>query len=70
MRDWNQTSNIVYGIEKWDTDKREWIPHKFCGEDLEEIGELIDLLQQIFPDAEMRPAQYTVKEFQHIRSFG
>ena len=60
----------VYGVERWDESLREWRPQRFDCRDLEEVGEVIDLLNQAMPNAEFRPAQYTVKEFQVIRSFG
>lgn len=60
----------VYAVERWDSNKREWIPHRFDCHDLEEVGEVIDLLNTALPDAEFRPAQYTVEEFQYIKSFG
>lgn len=60
----------VYGVERWDESFREWRPQRFDCRDLEEVGEVIDLLNQAMPNAEFRPAQYTVKEFQVIRSFG
>lgn len=60
----------VYGVERWDESLREWRPQRFDCRDLEEVGEVIDLLNQAMPNAEFRPAQYTVKEFQIIRSFG
>lgn len=63
-------SNIIYGVEKWDDTVKDWRPQRFGCQDLEEVGEVIDLLNQAMPDREFRPAQYTVKEFQYIRSFG
>ena len=60
----------IYGVERWDTIRKEWRPQRFDCQDLEEVGEVIDLLNQAMPNAEFRPAQYTVKEFQVIRSFG
>lgn len=62
--------NIVYGIEKWDAQRGQWIPHRFEINSLEEVGEVIDLLETALPNVEFRPAQYTIKEFQYIRSFG
>lgn len=63
-------NNIVYGVEKWDDARKEWVPHRFDCKDLAEVGEVIDLLEQVMPDREFRPVQYTVKEFQYIKSFG
>ena len=60
----------TYGVERWDESLREWRPQRFDCRDLKEVGEVIDLLNQAMPNAEFRPAQYTVKEFQMIRSFG
>lgn len=60
----------IYGVERWDTVRQEWRPQRFDCQDLEEVGKAIDLLNQAMPNAEFRPAQYTVKEFQVIRSFG
>lgn len=60
----------VYGVERWDESLREWRPQRFDCRDLEEVGDVIDLLNQAMPNAEFRPAQYTVREFQVIRSFG
>lgn len=60
----------VYGVERWDAICQEWRPQRFDCQDLEEVGKVIDLLNQAIPNAEFRPAQYTVKEFQMIRSFG
>ena len=63
-------NNITYGVEKWDSEAREWKPQRFDCKDLAEAGKVINLLNEAMPDAEFRPAQYTVKEFQYIRSFG
>lgn len=60
----------VYAVERWDDARKEWRPHRFDCQDLEEVGEVIDLLNVAMPDVEFRPAQYTVEEFQYIKSFG
>lgn len=60
----------IYGVEKWDTYRQEWVPQRFDCQDLEEVGEVINLLEQALPNVEFRPAQYTVEEYQYIRSFG
>lgn len=60
----------IYGVEKWDEQRKEWVPQRFDCKDLEEVGEVIDLLDAAMPYREFRPAQYTVEEFQIIRSFG
>lgn len=60
----------VYGVERWDESLHEWRPQRFDCQSLEEVGEVIDLLNQAMPNVEFKPAQYTVKEFQVIRSFG
>lgn len=60
----------IYGVEKWDDQRKEWLPQRFdCG-DLEEVGEVINLLEEALPDREFRPAQYIVEEFQYIKVFG
>ena len=60
----------VYGVEKWDEQRKEWIPQRFDCKDLQEVGEVIDLLDVAMPYREFRPAQYTVEEFQYIKAFG
>lgn len=60
----------IYGVEKWDDTQKEWLPQRMGCKDLVELGEVINLFEQIMPDQEFRPAQYTVKEFQYIRRFG
>lgn len=60
----------TYVVERWNEEKRDWFPQRFDVSDLEEMGEVIDLLQEVFPEGEFRPAQYTVSEFQYIKSFG
>ena len=59
----------IYGIERWDDQRKEWIPQRFNCKDLEEVGEVIDLLDAAMPYREFRPAQYTVEEFQYIKTF-
>lgn len=61
--------NIIYGIEWWDDDRKEWRPHRFGGEDLYEMAEALRLIEDAIPWKEFRLAQYTVTEFQHIKSF-
>ena len=60
----------IYGVERWDDQRKEWIPQRFDCKDLEEVGEVIDLLDSAMPYREFRPAQYTVEEFQYIKTFG
>jgi len=63
-------NSTIFGVEKWDDELREWRPQRFDCKDLQEVGEVIDLLNEAMPDREFRPAQYNVEEFQIIRSFG
>lgn len=60
----------IYGVEKWDDRRKEWIPQRFDCQDLEEVGEVISILEEALPNREFRPAQYTVEEFQYIKTFG
>lgn len=60
----------TYVIERWDEKEKLWRPQRFDVNDLEEVGEVIDLLQEVFPSGEFRPAQYTISEFQYVKSFG
>ncbi len=60
----------IYGIERWDNTRREWMPQRFGHEDLNEMAEALRLLEEALPDTEFRLAQYTVEEFQYIRHFG
>jgi len=60
----------TYVIERWNEKEKRWQPQRFDVNDLEEVGEVIDLLQEVFPHGEFRPAQYTISEFQYIKSFG
>lgn len=60
----------TYVIERWDEDGKLWRPQRFDVNDLEEVGEVIDLLQEVFPSGEFRPAQYTISKFQYVKSFG
>jgi hypothetical protein len=61
--------NSIYGIERWDVNKREWIPQRFGGEDLNEMAEALRLLEDILPDTELRLAQYTVSEYKEIHEY-
>lgn len=63
-------NSIIFGVEKWDDELREWKPQRFDCKDLQEVGEVIDLLNEAMPDREFRPAQYNVEEFQYIKQFG
>jgi len=63
-------NSTIFGVEKWDDELREWRLQRFDCKDLQEVGEVIDLLNEAMPDREFRPAQYNVEEFQIIRSFG
>ena len=58
--------NYIYGVEKWDEQRKEWIPQRFDCKDLQEVGEVINLLDEAMPYREFRPAQYTVEEYHHI----
>lgn len=60
----------IYGVERWDDQRKMWIPQRFDCKDLEEVGEVIDLLDAAMPYREFRPAQYIVEEFQYIKTFG
>ena len=60
----------VYGVEKWDDKRCQWMPLRFDCRDLKEVEETIDLLERALPQSEFKPAQYTVDEFRVIRSFG
>ena len=60
----------IYGIEKWDNRRKEWMPQRFDCQDLEEVGEVIDILNEALPNREFRPAQYTVEEYHYIKNFG
>ncbi len=60
----------TYVIERWNEKEKRWQPQRFDVNSLEEVGEVIDLLQEVFPHGEFRPAQYTISEFQYIKSFG
>lgn len=62
-------SNSIYGIERWDVNKREWVPQRFGGEDLNEMAEALRLLEDILPDTELRLAQYTVSEYKEIHEY-
>ena len=59
----------IYGVEKWDDRCKAWIPQRFDCHDLEEVGEVINILEEALPNREFRPAQYTVEEFQYIKTF-
>lgn len=64
-----QKFSPIYGIERWDVEKREWIPHRFGGESLSEMAEALRLLEDILPDAELRLAQYNVSEYTQIHEY-
>ena len=59
----------IYGVEKWDDRRKEWIPQRFDCHNLEEVGEVIDILEEALPNREFRPAQYTVEEYHYIKNF-
>ena len=61
--------NYIYTIEKWDEKQRLWRPFRFGGQDLSEMGEALQLIEDAIPHSEFRLAQYTVEEFQYIKSF-
>jgi len=61
--------NPIYGIERWDINKREWVPQRFGGESLNEMAEALRLLEDILPDTELRLAQYSVSEYEHIHEY-
>lgn len=64
-----QKFNPIYGIERWDVEKREWVPQRFGGESLNEMAEALRLLEDILPDAELRLAQYDVSEYTQIYEY-
>ena len=55
----------IYGVERWDEPRKGWVPQRFDCNDLEEVGEVINLLEAALPQCEFRPAQYMV--IQHTR---
>lgn len=61
--------NPIYGIERWDINKREWVPQRFGGESLNEMAEALRLLEDILPDTELRLAQYNVSEYTQIHEY-
>lgn len=64
-----QKFNPIYGIERWDREKREWVPQRFGGESLSEMAEALRLLEDILPDVELRLAQYDVSEYTQIHEY-
>ena len=64
-----QKFNPIYGIERWDVEKREWVPQRFGGESLSEMAEALRLLEDILPDTELRLAQYNVSEYIQIHEY-
>ena len=64
-----QKFNPIYGIERWDVEKREWVPQRFGGESLSEMAEALRLLEDILPDTELRLAQYNVSEYTQIHEY-
>lgn len=64
-----QKLSPIYGIERWDTEKKEWVPHRFGGESLNEMAEALRLLEDILPNAELRLAQYSVSEYEQIHEY-
>ena len=64
-----QKFNPIYGIERWDREKREWVPYRFGGENLSEMAEALRLLEDILPDTELRLAQYSVSEYEQIHEY-
>lgn len=61
--------NPIYGIERWDINKREWVPQRFGGESLNEMAEVLRLLEDILPNVELRLAQYSVSEYEQIYEY-
>lgn len=61
--------NPIYGIERWDINKREWVPQRFGGESLNEMAEVLRLLEDILPNVELRLAQYSVSEYEQIHEY-
>lgn len=61
--------NPIYGIERWDINKREWVPQRFGGESLSEMAEVLRLLEDILPNVELRLAQYSVSEYEQIHEY-
>lgn len=64
-----QKFNPIYGIERWDINKREWVLQRFGGESLNEMAEALRLLEDILPDTELRLAQYSVSEYEQIHEY-
>lgn len=64
-----QKLSPIYGIERWDIEKREWVPQRFGGESLSEMAEALRLLEDILPNAELRLAQYNVSEYTQIHEY-
>ncbi len=61
--------NYIYVIEKWDDKAREWAPMHTGTNDLEEMGDLLNVMEAALPHRELRLAQYTVTEYQEIHEY-
>ena len=61
--------NYIYVIEKWNDKTREWMPIHTGTNDLEEMGDLLNVMEAALPHRELRLAQYTVTEYQEIHEY-
>ena len=63
-------SDIVYSLAHWDDEKRKWIPYRICDTSLEDIAEALRIIEEAYPEREVKIVQYTESEFQIVRQFG
>lgn len=61
--------NYIYVIEKWNDKAREWQPMHMGTNDLEEMGDLLNVMEAALPHRELKLAQYTVTEYQEIHEY-
>lgn len=60
----------VYPILTWNEESKEWVVDKVASDSLEEAAEVLKLLEELQPHKEFKIGQYSIEEFQYMRSFG
>ena len=63
------TTQWVYPIIRWNEDTKEWIADKVASNTLEEAAEVLTLLEEHYPNQEFKIGQYSINDFQYMRSF-
>lgn len=60
-------NEIVYGIEQWNKKRKRWVTHRMCGS-FQEMVDVLHILEDAYPEWEMRLIQCTRREFYYRRA--